>query len=66
MRTMTQWRQADFAYAENAAQNEKRLIKVEFRQEIGKINNLSRWWGEDRENPRDEPLVWTSLRLGQD
>ena len=39
---VTQWRQAAFAYAENmanAAQNEKRLIKVEFRQEIGKINS---------------------------
>ena len=34
--------QAAFTFAENrsnAAQNEKHLIKVEFRQEIGKINN---------------------------
>ena len=39
---VTQWRQVAFAYAENmenAAQNKKRLIKVECRQEIGKINN---------------------------
>ena len=39
---------------------------MEFKQGIGKINNQSRWWGEDRENPRDEPPVWTSPRLGPD
>ena len=39
---VTRWRQAAFAYAENmsnALQAEKHLIKMGFRQEIGKINN---------------------------
>ena len=39
---VTRWRQAAFAYAvnmSNALQTEKHLIKMGFRQEIGKINN---------------------------
>ena len=39
---VTGWRQAAFAYAvnmSNALQTEKHLIKMGFRQEIGKINN---------------------------
>ena len=39
---VTRWRQAAFAYAvnmSNALQTEKHMIKMGFRQEIGKINN---------------------------
>ena len=66
---VSRWRRAAFSFAENrsnAAQNENHLIKVEFRHEIGKINNQSLRWEEDRENPRDEPPVLTSPRLGPD